>query len=145
MDKDDIARFWSKVDKKSLDECWHWKGKARCGKSKLYGQLWLDGKNATPHRASYEIANGVFDKRLHVLHRCDNPICVNPNHLWLGTNEDNIRDKMAKGRWKGGRPKFTPGICARCKRLKQIVKGHCKSCYSTIRKRELKASIGELY
>lgn len=134
MNKKDIDRFWSKVSKKSNKECWEWLGKARCGKSMLYGQFWLEGKNATPHRVSYEITYGVFDKTFHVLHKCDNPICVNPKHLWLGTNLDNIRDKMKKGRWKGGHPKFIPGLCPRCDRMKQIVKGYCLSCYTTVKR-----------
>lgn len=135
MDVSDIKRFWSKVDKKANYICWKWQGKARCGKSYLYGQFWLKGKNVTPHRVSYELEYGDFDKTLHVLHHCDNPICVNPKHLFLGTNEDNIRDKMLKGRWRGGTPKrFIPGYCPRCKRFGRLVRDHCKSCYTTIRR-----------
>ena len=134
MNKNNIDRFWSKVNKKDLNKCWEWLGKARCGKSMSYGQFWLNGKNCTPHRISYEIKYGSFDKNLHVLHKCDNPICINPKHLWLGTNKDNIKDKMQKGRWKGGHPKFIPGICLRCGRLKRIVKKYCNSCYTTIKR-----------
>lgn len=137
MDTSDIKRFWNKVDKKQPYDCWKWLGKARCGKSGFYGQFWLKGKNATPHRVSYELAFGEYDKSMHVLHKCDNPICVNPNHLFLGTNEDNIKDKMSKGRWKGGRPVFVPQLCPRCNRMKQLVRGYCKGCYSTMRRKAL--------
>jgi hypothetical protein len=50
------------------------------------------------HRYSYYLHCGKFNKSLHVLHRCDNPLCVNPKHLFLGTNLDNVKDKMKKGR-----------------------------------------------
>jgi hypothetical protein len=136
MNDKDISRFWNKVDRKAPYECWPWLGKARCGKSMLYGQFWLNGKNATPHRISYQLANQGFDFTLHVLHKCDNPICVNPSHLFLGTNSDNIRDKMNKGRWKGGHPKFIPRECVRCKKFRQIVKNTCRSCYTTIKRQQ---------
>lgn len=134
MDTSDIKRFWDKVDRKASYECWEWLGNARCGKSELYGQFWLKGKNATPHRVAYEMEYGDFDKTLHVLHHCDNPICVNPTHLFLGTNEDNVRDKMSKGRWHGGRPKFTPKECARCHRMRRVTMGYCRSCYTTVKR-----------
>src|SRR3990167_3890534 len=74
-------------------------------------------------------------KKMHVLHHCDNPVCQNPKHLFLGTNQDNIRDKMAKGRWGGGRKKFTPGICSDCSKTARIVKDVCQICYSREYKR----------
>lgn len=137
MKHSDIIRFWSKVNRKASYECWPWLAGGYCGKSKLYRQFWVNGRSVTAHRIAFEIANGPFDKMLHVLHKCDNPICVNPNHLFLGTNSDNIRDKMSKGRWKGGRPKFTPAPCKKCHRIGRIIKEHCKSCYSTIRRKVL--------
>lgn len=81
------------------NSCWIWaKGKDRKG----YGQFHF-GKHGTykAHRVSYEIFNGVIPEKMHVCHTCDLPPCVNPDHLWIGTNQDNMKDKMIKGRHKG--------------------------------------------
>lgn len=63
-----------------------------------YGQLTRDGKKIYAHRDAWEKANGPIPKGMHVLHRCDNPPCVNPEHLFLGTHTDNMHDMIAKGR-----------------------------------------------
>lgn len=86
-------RFWSKV--RIGDGCWTWTASLR---HKGYGQFRFDGKTRKAHRVSWEIANGPIPEGQHVLHRCDNPACVRPSHLFLGTNEDNHADMMAKGR-----------------------------------------------
>lgn len=81
-----------------LDEatgCWEWtRTKIRTG----YGRLRADGKRMLAHRYSYVRANGPIPDGLCVLHRCDNPSCVNPDHLFLGTQQDNMRDRDRKGR-----------------------------------------------
>lgn len=125
-------RFLHNIEK--TDYCWIWKGKARCGKNRGYGQFSVNNKSVEVHRFSYQFFNGEIPAQMHVLHHCDNPICVNPKHLFLGTNLDNIRDKISKGRWKGGHPKFVPKLCPRCQRTKQLVKGYCKGCYTTVRR-----------
>jgi hypothetical protein len=87
------AVFWERVAKG--DGCWTWLGRTT---GKGYGQItskWFTTKSA--HRIAYELANGPAGD-LHVLHRCDNPPCVNPAHLFLGTNRDNIHDMLRKGR-----------------------------------------------
>ena len=91
-------RFWAKL--KTSDDCWEWQG-ARNNKG--YGILMLKepGKKhvaRTTHRFSWELHNGPIPNGLWVLHRCDNPPCANPAHLFLGDNADNIRDMWAKGR-----------------------------------------------
>lgn len=63
-----------------------------------YGQVNKDGKDAYAHRVAYERQHGEIPDGLRVLHRCDNPPCCNPDHLFLGTHADNMRDKAAKGR-----------------------------------------------
>lgn len=94
------VRFWEKVSKrKGKDACWIWT--AGVGK-KGYGSIAsCDGRgNLAAHRASWEIHFGAPSDDICVLHTCDNPACVRPSHLFLGTNSDNVRDKMSKGRHK---------------------------------------------
>ncbi|MDE2096668.1 MAG: HNH endonuclease [Patescibacteria group bacterium] len=99
----DIKRFWSYVEKSDdPSECWFWKGTQSSDKMN-YGRFWHAGRLEEAHRAAYVIANGPIGEGLHCLHRCDHPLCVRPDHLFLGTNDDNIRDKIQKGRTVKGR------------------------------------------
>ncbi len=91
-------RFWEKVIVKSDDECWPWKAFANKG----YGRFKLDGSQKQAHRVAYLLTFGAFDKSLLVCHKCDNGLCCNPDHLFLGTPSDNNRDRMMKGRSTGG-------------------------------------------
>lgn len=63
-----------------------------------YGSFYMNKKNYRAHRASWEITNGAIPREMQVLHRCDNPGCVNPKHLFLGTQDDNIKDMVIKKR-----------------------------------------------
>jgi hypothetical protein len=95
----DTERFWSRVIKgPSPNDCWKWKG----GKTKRYGYVKSKTKSVShlAHRLSYLIHNGELPHDLDVLHKCDNPECTNPLHLFLGTQADNNRDAAAKGRFK---------------------------------------------
>ena len=74
--------------------CFNWTKSLRGG----YGPININGKMKLVHRISYELHKGKIPVGMCVLHRCDNPKCCNPEHLFLGTNRDNVNDKMAKGR-----------------------------------------------
>lgn len=87
-----IAKFWSKVNK--TDPCWLWIG----AKTGDYGYFRRQRESNRVHRFSYELHRGPIPKGLCVLHHCDNPLCVNPDHLFLGTQADNVRDMINKGR-----------------------------------------------
>jgi hypothetical protein len=125
------CRFWSKVIKS--DKCWTWTG--AINKHTGYGTIGLgrrSGKTRGAHRVSWELAHGPIPEGLYVCHRCDNKRCVRPDHLFLGTAEDNAQDALRKGRldahlvkahraWAAtkkppcwcGRPHKSLGLCAR--------------------------------
>lgn len=90
-----ILRFAAFVDKRSESDCWLWKGTKR---AKGYGQFKWNGKNVAAHRMAYTLAYGSIPEGLLIRHTCDNPPCVNPNHLLVGTDADNVRDMMERGR-----------------------------------------------
>lgn len=98
-------RFWRNVNKSGptmpgMDSaCWEWTAHRR---GLGYGEMWVNGRNVVTHRFSFALANGPIPAGLFVCHRCDNPPCVNPDHLFLGTHDDNMADRSAKGRQAKG-------------------------------------------
>lgn len=89
-------RLWEKV--KKTDTCWIWTGaKTKLGYGKIGGREWKNGWIGA-HRAMWEIVNGEIPKGMVICHQCDNPSCVRPSHLFLGTREDNENDKIMKKR-----------------------------------------------
>jgi len=99
-DSKDLDRFWSKVQKGlNNNECWEWQANRD---NNGYGRFGHRYKLLSAHRVAWEIENGPIPKDLCVLHRCDNPSCVNISHLFLGTHKDNMKDRDQKGRSRGG-------------------------------------------
>lgn len=88
-------RLWLYIEPEPNSGCWLWTGTIVNG----YGTLTLNRKTGQKaHRTSYEAYKGEIPEGMHVLHKCDVRCCINPDHLFLGTNADNVADKVAKGR-----------------------------------------------
>lgn len=98
------------------DECWEWKGTTD---PKGYGRFARNGRNLLAHRASWEVVNGPIPEGLCALHKCDNPACCNPNHLFIGTKRDNALDRTRKGRTGKRPPTLTPEQDAEVRHLRR--------------------------
>lgn len=98
MKRNTFDDFWKLVSKPRFkNNCWIWKG-IRGPFKKQYGRFKMNCKWFLAHRLSYVFYNGEIPPNMQILHKCDNPPCVNPHHLFLGTQLDNMHDMIAKGR-----------------------------------------------
>ena len=106
LDEGIIFRFWKKVNIRSKDDCWEWTGALKKGYGQIHNGDVVDGSNkmVSVHRLSWIIHFGPIPEDKLVLHKCDNKRCINPNHLYLGTHSDNIRDRVFRN------PNSFPGI-----------------------------------
>lgn len=94
-------RFWPKVDRRSPVECWPWLAAVR-KKGEGYGAFYFEGRHQPASKVAYILCRGPVARGQVVCHRCDNPSCCNPDHLFLGTPQDNDADRVAKGRQARG-------------------------------------------
>lgn len=116
--------FWERKTI-TLTGCWEWVGSRR---HRGYGQVNFKGKIRKAHRVAWELSFGIVPDGLSVLHKCDNPPCINPDHLFVGDQQDNINDMFTKGRQKApgngkmkqqaychpSKPNHSHGLCKTC-------------------------------
>lgn len=114
-----VKRFWEKVDKRSDDECWNWKGLLN---TNGYPTISICNRYWLAHRMSYLIHYGKISPDLYIMHKCDNPKCVNPNHLIEGTPKQNTNDAISKHRMligeKNGMSKLSESDVIRIRALR---------------------------
>jgi hypothetical protein len=137
------VKFWSRVNVLGNEECWEWKAYRN---KKGYGEYSYQGHNRQASRLAWFFTHGEIPENMDICHRCDNPPCCNPNHLFLGTHEINMRDMAEKGRGAGpglkgsqlGNAKLTEKDVLEIRRLHNIVPGRKLAeqygvCYTTIK------------
>jgi hypothetical protein len=86
-------RFWSKIEIKGPNDCWNWKALLT---DSGHGRFRIEDKLFQAHRVAWKLVNGSIPKGMQILHKCDNPSCCNPDHLYCGTHTDNMRDRNTR-------------------------------------------------
>lgn len=142
MGRNEVDRFWSKVQIGASNKCWPWTG-ARFAKG--YGSFDIKGKSVIAHRQAWQLEHEQpIPADMMICHHCDNPPCCNPRHLYLGTRATNMRDMWRRKRRVGKRPMCHPDRPHKCL-------GMCNACY--IRQRRatrpkrvrMRDSVGRFY
>lgn len=121
------VRLMRKVKVNEITDCWEWQG----GKNNIgYGMIRGEHGMRTTHRVSYEVHNGIIPKGMCVLHSCDNPICVNPAHLRIGTHKENMHEMMNKGRNKlfGNHYRVSCTHCGLTSTISMVSRWHNDNC-----------------
>jgi predicted XRE-type DNA-binding protein len=114
-----LNSVWGYIDKREQNECWEWTKSLSSG----YGRMRVGGRKMLAHRIVYELMNGSIPKHTLILHKCDNRKCCNPDHLFIGSHQDNMDDKMNKHRCNSpfgeehGRSKLKKDDISEIKRL----------------------------
>lgn len=99
-------RLLKKVVINPKTNCWEWTGFKSGGRYGGYAMIKINNKNRLATRISYEQFTGEIPEGFSILHRCDNPSCINPDHLWAGTQSENMRDMHSKSRHKSSKSRF---------------------------------------
>jgi len=129
-----LDRFILSIEVNDINDCWLWKSSASRND---YGRIKDGTRGIKAHRYSYETFVDKIPKGLFVCHKCDNPPCINPKHLFLGTNADNIRDSAAKGRLANSKKTYCPQgheyseVNTYLVKQKGSISRRCRECYIT--------------
>lgn len=105
LNSKDVKRFWNGVEIKEIDQCWNWKHSTT---GNGHGMICINGRKINVHRVSYMLHNNTeIPKGKVICHTCDNKKCCNPNHLYCGTQGDNLRDRYLRGSKERGQKLFS--------------------------------------